>query len=222
VATLAWPDALLVEGSHPVTLWWRLEAEAGAPHLHHREVGTLLRVLHDRSRGAPSSLPASDPFLGPATWIRNLSSLDSGLVRALSELQMGLITRWTAEVGADPLGTVVLHGDAHHQNVIRTAKGPIFIDLEDAGVGSASWDFAFLGAHVRRYGLDPRYFEEFAAGYGADPRSWSGFHLMCEVYEWHAAVWAAGCHRTSARMAHEGHIRVRSVLGESSESWTLI
>jgi thiamine kinase-like enzyme len=41
---------------------------------------------------------------------------------------------------------VALHGDAHPGNLLATARGPLWIDFEDACHGPREWDYATAGA----------------------------------------------------------------------------
>ncbi|HEU4457996.1 MAG TPA: serine/threonine protein kinase [Methylibium sp.] len=45
---------------------------------------------------------------------------------------------------AGPLATLRLHGDCHPGNLLWTADGPHFVDLDDAGMGPAVQDFWML------------------------------------------------------------------------------
>ena len=103
-----------------------------------------------------------------------------------------------------------------------TADGLVLIDLEDAGVGPASWDFAPLALGVERYGLPPEHFEDFANGYGAEPGAWPGHRLMCDVYELVVTAWAVACSGESTAMATEAAVRISGVLNDDPTLWTLL
>jgi hypothetical protein len=62
-----------------------------------------------------------------------------------------------------------LHGDAHAGNVLVTAAGPVWTDLEDTCRGPLAWDLACLVASSRVLGGgDPARDEGALAAYGAD------------------------------------------------------
>jgi aminoglycoside phosphotransferase (APT) family kinase protein len=129
-----------------------------------------------------------------------------------------LALRWREETKDDPLGKVVVHGDPHTDNALVSERGLILLDLEDAGVGPASWDFAPLTVGVERYGVPPEDLEQFTAGYGAEPGP--GLSLMCRVYELVTTSWAIRCSADSPRMAGEAAVRISGLLDGDPSRWT--
>lgn len=211
---------LLVEDG-AVTLWRRLEAVA-EPDLF--ALGQAVRALHEATRGSlPLDLPATDPFPSlynfldwPSPWS------GSGESEELRRRADALTTKWQSVIRDDPLGLVVVHGDVHQDNAFVTERGVVLLDLEDAGVGPASWDFAPLAVGVERYGVPRADYRAFAAGYGAEPGAWEGHALMCRVYELMVATWAMRCSGDSPRMAEEASVRVATLLGGGRGRWTLL
>lgn len=128
---------------------------------------------------------------------------------------------WPSATCDDPLGSAVVHGDVHLENAIVTDRGLVLVDLEDAAVGPASWDFAPLGVGVRRYGVPRRDYRDFVAGYGDEPGSWPGLSYMRSVYELMSVAWALRCSGLSRRMAEEATVRVELLLGASERVWKL-
>ena len=212
-------DVLFADGA--VTLWQRFRA-VSRPSL--EAVGRAIRAMHDATRG---SLPPGLPPLHALD--RTLRSLDlpspwSGTeeLAELSHRAEEFVARWPEAVREDPLGTVLVHGDAHGENAVVTDRGVLLIDLEDTGVGPASWDFVPFTLGVKRFGVPPEDYRSFVAGYGAEPRDWPGFELMCRVYEMHIVTWAMACSGQSPEMAAEAKVRVAGALGRSTERWTLM
>jgi Ser/Thr protein kinase RdoA (MazF antagonist) len=202
-----------------VTLWERLDGDANADSA---EIGRTVRVLHDATRGialasAPRIQPSADIEAWidwPASWLADEDRAE--LVRRYRRLKCW----WDAESGDDPSGVVLAHGDVHRSNTIVTEEhGVVFVDLEDAGVGPASWDLVPCAVDVRRYGGSPEEFRRFVAGYGVDPYRWSGFEHMCELYELSVTVWAIRCAHISTRIAEEAQLRVAGLLGRSRAAW---
>ena len=68
--------------------------------------------------------------------------------------------RWT-----DGLERVVCHGDVHPGNVMMTSDGVTLLDWDMLCAGPPAWDHAML-MRLDRWGWPPRWYDEFAAGYG--------------------------------------------------------
>jgi Ser/Thr protein kinase RdoA (MazF antagonist) len=144
-------------------------------------------------------------------------------VRELKVRADKLCSVWREGTQDDPLGRVVVHGDPHPDNAVVPEGGIlVLLDLEDAGVGPASWDFVPLAVGVERYGLPAEDFDRFAAGYGAEPKAWPGLSLMSRVYELLVTSWAVSCSTDSPAMATEAEVRVSGVLEGDPTQWTLL
>lgn len=204
-----------------VTLWHRLRSVA-TPGF--EEVGRAVRAIHEATvESLPTGVPAIDPFERvqacletPSPWSGSVEAKE--LRRRADELAVA----WRKDPRTDPLGTVVVHGDAHIDNAIVTADGVVLVDLEDAGIGPASWDFAPLTIGTERYGLPPGDLDGFAAGYGSDPGTWPAHRLMCDVYELVVTSWAIRCSATSSAMEQEARVRIAGLLEENPAPWTLL
>jgi hypothetical protein len=222
VARLVRPEIQpLMIGDSAVTLWSRLRSVA-VPTL--EAVGRAVRVIHDATAGRlPSGVPPIDPFEQVRACLDSPSSWSGST--EVSELQRRadeLATQWRERTQDDPHGQVIVHGDPHIDNAIVTADRLVLIDLEDAGVGPASWDFVPLALGVKRYGLPPGDFEHFAIGYGSEPGAWPGHRLMCDVYELVVTAWAVACSIDSPLMASEAAVRISGVLEDDPTPWTLL
>jgi aminoglycoside phosphotransferase (APT) family kinase protein len=168
-------------------------------------------------------VPQIDPFGQVRAFLGSPSSW-SGSV-AIKELQRRceeLAARWREETRDDPLGKVVVHGDPHLGNAMVSETGLVLVDLEDSGVGPASWDFAPLSVGVERFGLPSEDFRRFVAGYGTEPGNWPGHSLMCRVYELAVTSWAVRCSVDSPALAKEAAVRVSGVLDGDRSLWTLL
>ena len=222
VARLVQPERqprFLEDGA--VTLWRRLEPVADPDF---QALGQAVRAVHDATRSSlPPDLPVCDPLAEvrryldwPSPWLGTTES------REVHNRADRLTAAWQVAVREDPLGPVIVHGDAHQDNAIVTDDGLILIDLENAGKGPASWDFAALKVGVERYGLGSDDYRSFIAGYGSEPGAWEGHAVLCQVYELLVASWAMRCSADSPQMAHEASIRVASVLGRGDEKWKML
>jgi hypothetical protein len=112
-----------------------------------------LDELHAAMAGYPGELPV----LGPAT-----SDLDLALAFAVREAIVDADTAAAMLARRDALVTELLeadpvvvpqHGDAFPRNTVVTARGVVWIDLEDACRGSATWDLAVLARNTGDAGL---------------------------------------------------------------------
>ena len=222
VARLVRPEIQpLLIGDGAVTLWRRLRSVATPTF---EAVGHAVRVLHNSTAEClPEDVPTIDPFAQVRACLEAPSSWSgSAAVKELQRSADELAARWQEATHDDPLGTVVVHGDPHADNAVVSESGLILIDLEDAGVGPASWDFAPLAVGVERYGLPSTDFDQFVAGYGAEPGTGPGHTVMCRVYELLVASWAIQCSVNSAAMAREAAVRVSGVLEDDPTLWTLL
>lgn len=137
-----WPEA----GPHrslglDVTLWRWLEPEVRP--LPPLQYGRLLHELHDALLDHGADLPV---LVGPLTDIASGVALTGDpLLRDAADLLVPLALSWPRRP---------LHGDAHTGNVLTTAQGPRWIDLEDVCVGPLEWDLAsrtVTDEHVAAY-----------------------------------------------------------------------
>lgn len=209
-----------VHSAGVVTLWQRLEHVDGdvSPH----EIGRLVRRIHDAS-GPPFSpeIPPLDPLeLVPVLLATPGPGFEPNRLGGLFDRLATLRARWDALGEEDPLGTVLAHGDVHRDNVVLTEDGPILLDLDLAGVGPASWDLAVPAVNSQRYGGSKSDIETCIEGYGADPRRWSGFDLLCRLYELYVVAWAVHCSRDTPAMAGEARLRVATLLDGATDPWS--
>ena len=218
VARLIRPEIQpLLVGDGAVTLWRRLRS-MGTPTP--KAVGKAVRAIHESTaESLPNTVPTIDPFGQVRACLDSPSPLSgSPEVVELRRRANDLASRWRKETKDDPLGKVLVHGDPHTDNAIVSERGLVLLDLEDAGVGPASWDFAPLSVGIERYGVPPENLKQFAAGYGAKPGP--GLPLMCRVYELVATSWAIRCSADSPRMAGEAAVRISGLLDGDPSRWT--
>lgn len=89
--------------------------------------------------------------------------------------------RWALMRFALPLG--LIHGDAHPNNLLHTARGPILCDWDHVAYGPREWDLVQGLYFSRRFpamGDDP---DTAADAYGWDLRDWSGADDLVAVRE---------------------------------------
>ena len=171
-----------------VTLWRWIEA-AQQDRVDHRCFGAAIRRLHQGVTAEQWLAAGARPIL--ETFSHRLqNNLDvltaAGFDPSVVELLRRQGATW-AEVARSslptPLGQVALHGDPHPGNVISTEGGCVLVDWEFASVGPGEWDHSHLLMHVRRGQAPQRRYDEFAAGYGEDIRSWKGTEAWIRLHE---------------------------------------
>jgi hypothetical protein len=217
----ACPGQPVERGGCAVTFWELLVPVARR--VTPRAIGALLRALHGAA-GPPldADLPGLDPV--PAIrWFQERPAIDLGseTTAAFDRLLEERERDWRAWAHRDPLGLRLLHGDLHADNVVVTARGPVLVDLEDSGVGPASWDLAVPAVGVRRYGHRAEDLEDVLDAYGADPRSWQGFETLCRIYEHSTAAWSLHCAGRSRSMEDEARKRVATLTGGLGGVWAM-
>jgi hypothetical protein len=106
------------------------------------EVGPLLKQLHAVLKNYPGELPYLNPVLGEMphflAYLERAGELDPSDLALLRRS-----SQRTALALRDPTSPVqALHGDAHKANLLKTGRGLLWTDFEDACSGPVAWDTA--------------------------------------------------------------------------------
>jgi hypothetical protein len=154
------PTNLLPPGPHErnglwMTLWKFVPHDDRAPDP--RALGLTLRELHEALAGYPGDLP---PLSSIRDWLDGLLDAD----RLRDELHA-----LSPAVFESSLPVQAIHGDASLSNVLGTAGGPVWNDLEDVCAGPLAWDVAGIVSSARGRGHSEEFVDELLAAYG-DPR----------------------------------------------------
>ncbi|MBV8631410.1 MAG: phosphotransferase [Silvibacterium sp.] len=162
------PSRELPPGPHlhdgfALTFWEFIEHDrnyvASAP-----EVGPFLRDLHTALRDYGGPLRHLSPFAEIPEWLDEVGSwnpdevaswnpnevaswnTDQGDTSKVNPADIAILRRGFAQVSADinelNLPERPLHGDAHKKNVLKTSRGLLWTDFEDACCGPLEWDLA--------------------------------------------------------------------------------
>jgi hypothetical protein len=202
-ATRLWPhDAQPLDLDRSVVTVWRWEdVLPGAPSP--GALGALAGALHHRTREV-IDVPPLDPFTAIGEQLDLAvagGATEPDDLRLLRDELAACHERWEG-APADPLGTSVVHGDLHGDNVIQTAGGPLLCDFELSGTGPPTYDLAARLVAVERYGEPAAAYDAFCAAYGFDLRDWPDHEVRTRTYALWVTAWAvAHAHRSPAAAA---------------------
>ncbi len=173
----------LVERDRVVSIWHYVPTVPGPPATG-SDLGRLLRVLH--AQPLPSHPPGglTDPFASVANAIEERPDAMSDAQRRWLRGRIAeLREQWPALALPRPPG--LIHGDAHPNNLMRSASGGILLgDWDHVAVGPREWDLAQVHYTRRRFGRPSKEdIEGFTSAYGWDIRTWTGLETMIAVRE---------------------------------------
>ncbi|MEV6056189.1 aminoglycoside phosphotransferase family protein [Streptomyces sp. NPDC052107] len=183
---LADVDQPIEADGRSVTFWQELP-----PHEHgsHTDVAHLLRRLH--ALPTPTfELGHLDPFVRLSERLQAASTLSSTDRKWLERLHQELAAAWAERPVGRP--DCAVHGDAWPGNLIRTAEGPLVIDLERFSLGPPEWDLVSTAVRARTTGaVSAAQYDEFCAAYGYDVTDWPGYSILAGARELRMVTYAA-------------------------------
>ncbi|MFD6324465.1 aminoglycoside phosphotransferase family protein [Streptomyces sp. NPDC058442] len=195
-------------GGRPVTFWEELP-----PHQHgsHTEVAQLLKRLH--ALPAPDiELGHLDPFVRVGERLEAATTLISKDREWLKGLHQELVAAWAERPHGRP--DCAVHGDAWPGNLIRTAEGPLMIDLERFSLGPPEWDLVSTAVRARTTGaVTPAEYDEFCAAYGYDVTDWAGYPILAGARELRMVTYAAQHAASNPEWADQAQHRVDCLRG---------
>lgn len=175
------------------------------------DVGSALARLHRVAQGCPADLgglnAATDQIADGLAMLQREEVLDAATIAALHEAHTAALAEMRGAGGE----IVVLHGDAHHGNLLLAPDHRwLWIDLEETGRGPAAWDLATMVSHYSeqegRAALGA-----YAAESGTAVPELAAFRRVRDL---EAAVWSACmAHLYPARYREVAHRLLTSVLG---------
>ena len=193
-----------------ISLWEHIRALDAVPGP--ADVGFVLARLHKIARECPAELgglnAATDQITDGLAMLEREAILDTATLATLREAHTVALSEMRA-IGGAP---VVLHGDAHHGNLLAEPnRGWLWIDLEETGRGPAAWDLATMVSHYPE--LEARTaLAAYAAESGAVVPALAPFRRLRDL---EAAVWSACmAHLYPARYAEAARRLLASVLRE--------
>ena len=156
-APVAPPSDLLPPGPHQydgytMSFWQFVEHDRNVV-IATTEAGPMLRDLHETLRGykpadASGELPLLEIFNEITRWMKFLESrraLSGGELIQLREAHWRLAE--TLRYGGRSIQPI--HGDAHRKNLLKTPKGWVWTDFEDACAGAAPTGSDRLSTRIR-------------------------------------------------------------------------
>ena len=220
------PDIVELDG-YVASVWHEVATRPAGSRIETNAVlGQLLRELHGLPR-PPLELPPANPLrrLRAALRLdaaRSQPVLDRGDTLFLEGRMAELAARYATM--SFPLGSGLIHNDAHPGNMIpdpETRYGYVLTDWEGACNGPRELDVVLVGAPGSRFGDLDSEREAFSAGYGYDIGTWPGYQVLRDIRDLHslAAFIRAGT-RSTAALAELG-VRVASIRdGDRTIRWT--
>lgn len=168
-----------VEVDGHVATFWREVPAVGPP-----PTGTDLARLLKRLHALPQ--PWFElPEWGPLAIVRGRLADADGIDDEVREFLVRQCE--TVEQALESLEYVLppgpIHGDAWLGNLIPGPDGPVLCDFDSACRGPREWDLTPMGVGQVRLGHPPQRYLDFAATYGFDVMSWSGFAVLRQVRE---------------------------------------
>jgi hypothetical protein len=162
------PSTELDPGPHTLdglsfSFWDRVE-EVAAP-LDAAEAGRRLRQCHDSLLDYEGELEPLGTLVEAERWLGELSgegAIDGESAERLREDAVAVRRR----IEALDLPLQAVHGDAHLDNAINTAAGPLWNDWEDTCLAPRALDLGCLDAAASVWGDDPEPVAAALAAYG--------------------------------------------------------
>ncbi len=199
------------------TIWREVPSHpAGSPTIVNAALGRLLRDLHTLP-SPPVELPTADPLarLRAAMRLdvtRPQPALDRDETAFLHVRVDELTERYTSM--SFPLGSGLIHNDAHPGNLIpnpASRHGHLLTDWEGASIGPRELDVVLVGAPGSRFG-DPEHERlAFTNAYGYDIAAWPDYQTLRDIRDLHSlAAYIRTGNRKPAAVA-ELHRRIASL-----------
>jgi Ser/Thr protein kinase RdoA (MazF antagonist) len=202
---------LIVDG-HPVSFWRAVTG--GEPTPTDVDLARLLAAYHT-AQDCPCDLAAFEPLRTSESRLARADGVDAADLDFLHGRIAELTSRFERLNFALEPGPI--HGDAHTRNLLTDHGQVVLIDFEAAAIGPRGWDLLPTSIAVQRYGLPDERYQEFAATYGFDVRTWSGYPMLREIRELTMTTWIMQNVLESPAIAAEFALRVASLRERDSE-----
>jgi Ser/Thr protein kinase RdoA (MazF antagonist) len=157
-----------------------------------RLAGELLRRLHDLLSDCPVPCPEMNHLQVAQNHIealREKGHIDDASIDFLMAHAKSMEQKWN-RYGSE-LGVGKIHGDIAVDNLLRTSRGPVLIDLDNAQIGPREWDLVKV-IPGSPGGWEEDEWPEFTSGYGHDPRATPASDVLRDVRHLRTLVWKLG------------------------------
>ena len=205
----------LMVGGHPVSFWHAVTG--GEPTPTHIDLARLLAAYH-AAADCPCDLITFEPLTTSGSRLTKAEGVDQADLDFLRARCAHLTSEYEHLEFALSRGPI--HGDAHTKNLLTDHGQVVLIDFEAAAIGPREWDLMPTSIAVQRYGLPEEQYQEFAATYGFDVRSWPGYPVLREIRELTMTTWIMQNVGESPAIAAEFALRVASLReGDRERPW---
>lgn len=174
-----------VDAGQVVSFWEYL------PQVEATDVVTLarfLRRLHAVPVPGELSLGPVRPFVRIADRIESAAALTESDRRLLRGMHAELVVSW--ERARFEMAPAVVHGDAHHENLVRAGDGRIvFLDLERVGIGQPEWDLTLTATYHECEWYSATDYAAFVDAYGYDLRAAPAWPLLRAIRILRMVTW---------------------------------
>jgi aminoglycoside phosphotransferase (APT) family kinase protein len=195
----------------PVTFWEFVDGRNG----NRSDITVLADLLSWLHRLPPPegfTLPPDDPLgrVPRRLEAASLSVPDKEFLRARLESLQAELPGLRFPLPAGPV-----HGDAHVQNLMITATGPVLIDFERFAWGHPEWDLSMTATEHQTAGWwTPHEYARFTTAYGFDVTSWDGYPVLRAAHELKMTSWLAQNIAKSREVADEVTARMATLRGQ--------
>jgi len=160
------------------TFWKAVDVtrEPAAP-----DLAEPLHRLHHLDQQTVPALPELDPFAAVTSSLTRPTVLGADDLTFLRDYADQLAQDYVTLDFERP--SRLIHGDAHHSNMLVGSDGPLLADWESVRVGPPEWDLVTVAVHCRRFEHPLGEYDEFAKRYGRDIHTWPGYRTLAAVRE---------------------------------------
>ena len=195
----------------PVTFWVELPANG---HGSQRQLGRLLRCLHELTPPTDVCVEPIDPFGGLTTWINQATAIGVDDQVWLRSRLAVLRERYSNVRLERP--ACLLHGDAWIGNVLVRDDGvAVLTDLESCAVGPREWDLVPTALYCTSFRWARRKdYAGFCEQYGEDVTKWAEFETFRDVREFLMTCWLASWAEPGSAEHEEVMLRLACLRGD--------
>jgi aminoglycoside phosphotransferase (APT) family kinase protein len=195
----------------PVTFWEFIDGRNG----NRGDIAVLAELLsrlHRLPRPGGFTLPPDDPLgrVGRRLEAASVTVPDREFLAARLEAVQAELSGLRFPLPEGPV-----HGDAHVQNLMVTADGPVVIDFERFAWGHPEWDVSMTATEYQTAGWwTPEEYASFVAAYGFDVTTWDGYPALRAAHELKMTSWLAQNVAESREVADEVTVRMATLRGQ--------